>query len=222
MLGSGIGGAGGTNEGGCVCVCSMPTCMPSNVIAGIAGNSAAIGAVSPANALSISCCGAPTSPSTPPSPCATQPAAPCSGGGAFMNGAAAELTASPMQSSVGLPVGAINGGGAGSDALRGGLGELEGGGLTRPRGGGLMPARACRKSASLRDPDNSRAQRSTASQPGGDRPPRRWARSLGEVVGRGRRARVGAHTSGSMHTSTLFSPVRAIAMLTSLTVARIA
>jgi hypothetical protein len=83
MLGSGTGGAGGISEGGCVCVCIIPMCMPNKVIAGIEGNSAAIGAVSDANAVSISCCGAPITPVTAPMPCATQPAAPCSGGGAF-------------------------------------------------------------------------------------------------------------------------------------------
>jgi len=50
MLGKGTGGAGGINEGGCVWACGMPTCMPSKVIAGIAGKSAAIGAVKPAKA----------------------------------------------------------------------------------------------------------------------------------------------------------------------------
>jgi hypothetical protein len=52
-LGRGIGGAGGTRDGGWVCVCGNPTCSAPSVIAGSAGNSAAMGAVSVAKPVSM-------------------------------------------------------------------------------------------------------------------------------------------------------------------------
>ena len=64
------------------------------VIGGMAGNRAAIGAVRVANAVSMIFCGAPSTPVMPPTAADTTPAAPCSAGGAFMNGAAVALTTS--------------------------------------------------------------------------------------------------------------------------------
>src|SRR5438094_2073549 len=86
--------------------------MPSSVTAGIDGNIAAMGAVSAAKAVSMIICGAPTRPMTPPSPWATAPATPCSGGGALWKGDSVTLTTSMTLFTPGLPVGAMMGCGA--------------------------------------------------------------------------------------------------------------